>query len=63
MTFWRTTQQKELDWIEEEDGKLSACEFKWNPNRSAKVPKAFTEAYPAAGFQTITRENCSAFLL
>ncbi len=29
--FWRTTAKKEIDLIEEEDGKITAYEFKWNP--------------------------------
>ncbi|MEM6263186.1 MAG: ATP-binding protein, partial [Bacteroidota bacterium] len=28
--FWRTRQQQEIDYLEEEDGKLPAFEFKWN---------------------------------
>jgi hypothetical protein len=27
--FWRTHDQKEIDWIEEYDGVLHAYEFKW----------------------------------
>ena len=39
--FWRTKEQKEIDFIEESDGKLTAYEFKWNPNSKVKKPKLF----------------------
>ncbi len=61
--FWRTAQQQEVDYIEEEDGRLSAYEFKYNPNRKAKAPLTFTRAYPDAVFKVITPENIGDFLL
>ena len=61
--FWRTQQQKEIDYIEEEDGVLRAFEFKWN-DRKAKVkcPEAFATAYPDARFSIITPKNIEEFL-
>ena len=35
--FWRTTQQQEIDYIEEHSGKLFCYEFKWNENKKAKL--------------------------
>lgn len=62
--FWRTLQQKEIDYIEEQDGQLSAYEFKWSVRKSAaKCPNHFTEAYPDATFTVITPENVDGFLL
>lgn len=62
--FWRTTQQKEIDIIEEADGKLSAVEIKWNPRKAgAKIPQAFASAYPEADFRVITPENAEEYLL
>jgi predicted AAA+ superfamily ATPase len=63
--FWRTTQQQEIDYIEEVDGKLSAFEFKWNRNtaRKAFLSKTFSGAYPETPFKVITRENIDEFLL
>lgn len=46
--FWRSyLPNKEIDFIEERDGKLFAYEFKWNPKASgnARLPKNFLEAY------------------
>jgi uncharacterized protein len=59
--FWRTYQQKEIDFIEERDGKLKAVEFKWSI-QNVKVPKDFKEAYPEASFQIIDRDNYWQFL-
>ncbi len=55
--FWRTVSQQEIDLIEEEDGRLDAFEFKWNPAKKAKLPSAFRTVYPEAGFECITPEN------
>jgi len=60
--FWRTTQQQEIDYIEEIQNKFYAYEFKW---RSAKKPflsKTFSNAYPVSEFKVITRDNFSDFL-
>ena len=61
--FWRTTSKKEIDLIEEEDGKITAYEFKWNPEENASCPKPFAEAYPGATFKTITPSNIYEFLV
>lgn len=60
--FWRTTQQQEIDYIEECDGRMRAYEFKWNPTKKAKVSKTFLSAYPEVEVQTIARENYMDFL-
>ena len=39
--FWRTKQQQEIDYIEESEGILTACEFKWNPKEKPAFPKPF----------------------
>ena len=54
---------QEIDLIEEGDGKLMTYEFKWNPKRSAKFPKAFSDNYPEATFTAITPDNIEEFLL
>lgn len=60
--FWRTYDQQELDWFEEENGKLSGFEFKWNENRKAKIPTAFAKAYPEATFEVINKGNYLDFI-
>ena len=61
--FWRTYDQQKLDWLEEENGKLSGFEFKWNENRKAKIPAAFAKAYPEAGFEVINKQNYLDFIV
>ena len=62
--FWRTQQQKELDFLEDEDGMLHAYEFKWNEHKAnVKCPASFTTAYPEATFKVITPLNVDEFLL
>jgi uncharacterized protein len=60
--FWRTYDQQELDWLEEENGNLSGFEFKWNENRKAKIPTAFAKAYPEASFEVINKSNYLYFI-
>jgi hypothetical protein len=55
--FWRTTQQQEIDYIEEYDGKLSAYEIKWNQKKRVRFPITFTRNYPDAIAHIVNREN------
>lgn len=59
--FWRTWDQKEIDLIEEREGKLFGYEFKWNDGASAKKQK-WLEAYPEGTSQTINRNNYLEFI-
>lgn len=61
--FWRTKEQKEIDYIEEEDGLISAFEFKWNPDQKIKQPISFKTAYPESIFSVIHRDNYESFIL
>ena len=61
--FWRTQAQQEIDYLEEQDGHLSAYEFKWNPSAKTKQPKAFQAAYPESSFKVIHNDNYTDFLL
>ena len=60
--FWRTYDQQELDWLEEENGNLKGYEFKWNENRKAKIPTAFAKAYSKATFEVINKQNYLDFI-
>ena len=60
--FWRTTQQQEIDYIEEFNPELLAVEFKWNPLKKSHFPKTFTSAYPSSKTMLISPENKSTFL-
>ena len=62
--FWRTQQQQEIDYLEEENGELRATEFKWNPKKAnIKLTQTFASAYPQACFSVITPDNIDDFLL
>jgi predicted AAA+ superfamily ATPase len=61
--FWRTTEQKEIDYLEEADGKISAFEFKWSDRAKYKAPKQFLAAYSGASLKIITPDNIEEFLL
>ena len=61
--FWRTKDQSEVDYLEEEDGNLSAYEFKWNPAKSkTKCPASFAAAYPSSTYRVITPDNIEEFI-
>mgnify|MGYP003289094659 CR=1 FL=1 len=60
--FWRTQAQSEIDFIEIEDGIMSAFEFKFNPKKTPNAPKAFKDTYPDASFEVITPDNYSSFV-
>lgn len=61
--FWRTTDQKEIDYVEEGDGKIHAFEFKWNSLSKYKMPKQFVDNYSGSTFSVVSPENMEEFLL
>jgi predicted AAA+ superfamily ATPase len=60
--FWRTTQQQEVDYIEEKGIILSAFEMKWNSKKVARLPLTFSKAYEIAAFECVTPNNYVDFL-
>lgn len=60
--FWRTTQQQEVDYIEEVKGQIRAVEFKWNPDATARVPATFLNNYPNSKTELVTPANRDQFL-
>ena len=59
--FWRTWNQKEIDWVEERDGKLFGYEFKWK-SKPLKTVTAWSENYPDASLEIIDKENYLEFV-
>jgi len=55
--FWRTHEQKEIDYIEEKNGQFNAFEIKWSQNRKVKFPVLFMETYPNSVYKQINQEN------
>lgn len=54
--FWRTWDQKEIDLIEEREGRLFGYEFKYSPTKQ-KIPTEFLKTYPNAEINIITPKN------
>ncbi len=61
--FWRTKEQKEIDWIEEYNGQICTFEFKWNPKMKVKNPKMFLESYTDSTFEVVHKDNYEDFIL
>jgi len=59
--FWRTYTQKEIDLIEEKEGKLFAFEMKWGKTIKS-APQEFLEEYKNSSFEIINRDNYYKFL-
>ena len=56
--FWRTTQQQEIDYVEECDGQFSIFEMKWNSRRAnTQFPSSFLTAYDVKEKAVVTPEN------
>lgn len=60
--FWRTTQQQEIDLVEEIGSELSAFEIKWNAKQRARFSHTFTENYQGAKTYVINSSNIDEFL-
>lgn len=59
--FWRTYTQKEIDYIEEREGKMFAYEIKWGKGKIIN-PAEFINAYSNSQFEVINRENYLSFI-
>jgi len=59
--FWRTTNQKEIDYVEEYNDRLDGYEFKWSKG-SFSTPKDFL-AYKNSRVTLINRDNYQDFLI
>jgi len=59
--FWRTYDKKEIDLVEERQGRLFGYEVKWKKER-VKIPQDWTSGYPDAAFEVIHRENYLKFI-
>ena len=61
--FWRTVQQQEIDYIEVNNGDISAWEIKLNESKKPKFSSTFTSAYPASKTSFINPSNYHEFLM
>lgn len=59
--FWRTWEQKEIDWLEEREGKLFGYEFKYNKDSFTR-PKEFLETYPEGSVILVNKNSFLDFV-
>ncbi|MBI4825729.1 MAG: ATP-binding protein [Nitrospirae bacterium] len=60
--FWRTYDRKEIDLVEEAEGKLHGYEIKWKQTKAGS-PKGWLESYNNADYTVITKDNYLKFIL
>jgi len=61
--FWRTTQQQEIDLVEEYAESWLAFEFKRNIHAKKRFPQTFTDNYKNVALTIVTPANVEDFLL
>lgn len=59
--FWRTYAQKEVDYVEEAEGKVRGFEFKWSAKRQSSLPAEFVRTY-GAEYSVINTSNFRQFV-
>ncbi|TSC87388.1 MAG: AAA ATPase [Microgenomates group bacterium Gr01-1014_16] len=59
--FWRTWDQKEIDFLEEREGKLFGYEFKYSISNTPPAPSLFNSTYPNSSYQVINPKNYLTF--
>jgi len=60
--FWRTYEQKEIDIVEERDGKLAGYDIKWKKDK-IKPPKDWLATYKNAEYKVINQDNYLDYVL
>lgn len=61
-SFWRTTDQKEIDLVVEKNNVLATYEIKWNASKKPKLTKSFSNIYSNYTFNVINRDNFFEFI-
>lgn len=59
--FWRTRDKKEIDYVEEYDGRLYGYELKWGQGKY-KAPESFLSEYRNSSVVLVNRSNVKEFL-
>ena len=62
INFWRTYDQKEINYLEERGGKLFGYEFKQQGDMRKATRREFIRTYSNAELQTVTVDKFDAFL-
>lgn len=61
--FWRTTQQQEIDYIEESNGAFALFEFKFSANQRVKFSQTFLQNYQVSSTALIHTDNYLDFVM
>lgn len=59
--FWRSHQQQEIDYLEDNSGMLSGFEMKWGTKRQ-RIPKLFLSTYKGSTIEKIDKDNFMQFV-
>ncbi|MBI2596532.1 ATP-binding protein [Candidatus Daviesbacteria bacterium] len=59
--FWRTWEQKEVDFVEEREGQLFGYEFKYSAAKD-RLPRDFLNTYPGSDLSVVNTENYLDFV-
>jgi len=60
--FWKTHTKQVMDFLEIENGVVSAYKTSWDKKKKMKFPASFVEAYPTAKTFTLNRSTYWGFL-
>ncbi len=60
--FWRTYDQKEIDFIIEKEGRLFGYEIKWKVLKK-KIPKEWLTIYQNSSYEVITQDNYLNYII
>jgi len=60
--FWRLRTGAEIDYVEEEDGRLRGYEFKYG-NKAPRVPAAWKATYPDSTYDCVNRDSWLDFVM
>jgi predicted AAA+ superfamily ATPase len=59
--FWRTREGKEIDYIEEANGKLAGFEIKWKKDKF-KAPEIFLKTYEGSSLKLVNKNSYTEFI-
>lgn len=60
--YWRNSNKREIDLIEEEQGFVSAYEIKYSNKKRPRVPVEFERQYPGSAHKTVNPTNFNTIL-
>jgi len=61
--FWRNYQKKEIDYIEELNGRFELFVCKYSPNKKVEMPKDFANNYSNFDFNVLHSDNFWKYII